>query len=126
MALLSMAQCDDLDACPVSPQYYPPWRFRFRMVRRRIGDDVRKFVGEQQKGALILKRYFEAFSQTLDEFNGIAEKEDDKQHINANHLCRIAYEQIEATLDAGWEYVRNLVPSKVKRWEERKVSFQRC
>jgi len=118
MALLSMAQCDDLDACPEPPQYYPPWRFRFRMVRSMISDEVRKFVGEQQKGNPSLGRYFDAFSRSLDAFDAIAKKEDDKKRINADPLCRIAYQQIEATLDAGWEYVQDLVPSNVKRWDE--------
>ena len=111
MALLSMAQCDDLDARPEGPQYYPPWRFRFRMVRKRIGDDVRKFVKEQKDD-----KYFQAFSQTLDDFDAIAEKTDDKNQINAHPLCRIAYEQIEATVEAGWQYVNGLVPSDVRRW----------
>ena len=118
MAFLSMAQCDDLDACPQPPEYYPPWRFRFRVVRDRIAGEVRKFVGEQRTAHPSLERYFEAFSRSLDAFDGIAENEDDKKRINAHPLCQIAYEQIEDTLDAGWKYVDDLVPSNVKRWGE--------
>lgn len=118
MALLSMAQCDDLDARPEPPQYYPPWRFRFRMVRRRIGDRAREFVTKQKEGNPRVEQYFEAFSQSLDAFDAIAKEEDDKKRINAHPLCRIAYEQIEATLDVGWQHVQTLVPSTVKRWDE--------
>lgn len=120
MALLSMAQCDDLDARPRPPQYYPPWRFRFRMALCRIGDKVREFVKKQQEGSRECKRYFDAFSQSLDSFEDLAKEGDDKKHIKADRLCRIAYEQIEATLDDGWEYVQKLVPSNVKRWDETK------
>lgn len=118
MALMSMAQCDDLDACPKPPEYYPPWRFRFRMVSTRIGKKVRKFVKKQQKDNPGVAQYFKAFSQSLDAFEDLAKEGNDKEHINADPLCRIAYEQIDATLDAGWKYVQELVPSEVKRWEE--------
>lgn len=118
MALLSMAQCDDLDAPPAPPKYYPPWRFRFRMVHGRIGDKVREFVQEQLEGDHDVREYFEAFSQSLDAFDDLAKEDNDEKQINADQLCRIAYEQIEATLDAGWEYVQGLVPSKVKRWDD--------
>lgn len=120
MALLSMANCDNLDTCPDAPQYYPPWRFRFRMVHQRIGERVREFVEEQAKTAPSLAKYFEAFSRSLDSFQAVTKAEGDMQQINADPLCGIAYEQIRASVDAGWEYVQACIPQNVRRWSETK------
>jgi hypothetical protein len=112
-ALLSMAQCDQLDTCPKSPLYYPPWRFRLRSVHHRIEESVKKFVEEH----LLDNRYAEAFTSTLNAFKKIVDDKTDKEQIEGHPLCDIAYKQIDTLLNDGWEYVGRLIPSTVKRWD---------
>ena len=112
MSLYSMAQCQHFDTCPVSPQYYPPWRFRLRAVHQRIEQAARAFVKVQ----LTKKEYSEAFSETLAAIGAIVKDDADEREFKGNPLCKIAYQEINKLLDDGWEYVGRLVPERVKRW----------
>ncbi|MGB2986955.1 MAG: hypothetical protein WBE26_13870 [Phycisphaerae bacterium] len=131
MALLSMGLSYNLDAPPEAPSFYPPWRLRFRVVKKRVFDDSKKMLAKLA-GTPEIAQPVEAFRRSLDEFDRLASSKgdrkaiegdplskiayDDRKAIEGDPLLKIAYTEVDRCLDAGWEYVQSVAAKERPSW----------
>jgi hypothetical protein len=94
------------DSAPKSPLYYPPPRYRLRLMHQALVDN--------QQIAGLMKLTFpphlsdtaESTKSILTHLEDLTKVDHDKAEIGKNPIIRIAYEWLEETLSEAFQYAR--------------------
>lgn len=100
---------DGLDQLPQPQEYYPPSRFRLRVICKVLKNSGHL---EALKGMAVdpdLADQLTATKEYLAHLESLAHSSDDIAERNKNPLVRIAYEWIDKSLDAGIAYAASAV-----------------
>lgn len=96
IAINGMANATSMDENPLGHSYYPPWRFRMRVVMDDMGDEIEtlKEMSKSAEYSLLIP-----YVQLLDECGAIVRDTSDLETVKSEIVSRKAYEFIDIHLD---------------------------
>ncbi len=118
MTLLSRSLSYRLDALPTaSNRFYPPLRYRFRVVRDHIYADSVKIL-DQLGSRPDIARFLGPFRKALNEFDRLASATTDDAVLKTRSDTSIAYEEVQRSISDGWEFIQSKIPAEVACWRD--------
>lgn len=121
LAVVTFALGDSLDTAPISPRFYPPFRFRFRTMLKYgfaaagYATDLSALTtalsstGELADTAAVFNDQWKLIETT-------AASSDDLAAIDSDPLTQIAYSEVDGHLPNAWKFIRDLPSSKDLCW----------
>jgi hypothetical protein len=122
LASFSFALSRELDKPPSPPKFYPPWRYRLRVLLRfldKYATDYDRLRAALDGSAIAgVRERSPGLTESFDTMRELVSHRSDEEVIARDVRTSMAYEAIEACIEEGYRFLLESIPAGTQTWRE--------